>query len=243
MGIGLDLFVADESIESPFLLRAFLEEIIWEQHAKYKDFLSPEEEKILRPNIAGEVVFGKKREATFLEKAKLPFMLHRALKGKISVEQINKFRDKLVHRSEKVEDRERNPKSLKEVLEKVEQYFIEHAAHLPQSHFLYRAENAERHEFVYSIEIEGIDYTLEGDNFLLENYPEIRDQIQLKSHGDEQGKVDRWIKVEPIMFINEQKYYARSVSKAEQFREEFQKCYDFLDQAIEQKKRVLWEFD
>jgi len=243
MGIDLDLFVADESIESPILSRAFLEEMIWEQHLKHQDFLSAEEEKILRPNLAGEIVFGKKREATFLEKAKLPFMLHKALKGKITVEQINKLRDKLVHRGEKIEDRERDAKSLKEVLEKVESYFILLADQLPLSHFLYEEEGASRHEFVYRIEIEGVACHVEGNNFLHKNYPELRDQINLKSYGDANGKVDRWLKVKPLMFIDGQKYYARSITKAEEFREEFQKCYDFLDQAIKYQKKVLWEFD
>lgn len=160
MGVELDLYVADESMDSPCLSGAFLEEILWERDFKFSDFLSPEEEQLIKPNMYGEIVFGKKRAATFLEKAKMPFILSKAMKGKITEEEINKLRDKLVDRSEKIEDRERDPVLLKQALTKLEAFLIRDA-----------------------------------------------------------------------------------IDKAEQFKDDFQKCFSFLDKAISSNKKVLWEWD
>jgi len=162
MSVELDLYVADESIDSPVLSNAFLEEILWERHFKFSDFLSPEEAQIIKPNMYGEIVFGKKREATFWEKAKMPFILRKAVKGKITVEEINKLRDKLVDRSEKIEDRERDSALLKQALAKLQDFLI----HDTDKHHL-----------------------------------------------------------------------------AEQFKDDFQKCFLFLEVAISANKKVLWEWD
>jgi len=162
MGLELDLYVADESIDSPVLSNAFIEEVLLERHFEFSDFLSPEEEQLIKPNMYGEIVFGKKREATFFEKAKMPFILRKAIKGKITVEEINKLRDKFVDRSEKIEDRERDPVLLKQALTKLETFLIQ---------------NADKFPF------------------------------------------------------------------AEQFKDDFYKCFSFLDKAISSNKQVLWEWD
>jgi len=157
--MNLELYVADESIESPSLSDTFLTELLWEQYFTLEDFLTSKEAFIARPNPYGEIVFGKKRESTFLEKAKISYILNKAMKGKITVDEINKLRDKFMDRSEKVEDRERNPLELKRVLEKVEKH--------------------------------------------IEN----EDLIKVRFDND------------------------------------FEKCYDFLNQTIKLKMKVLWEYD
>lgn len=243
MGTELELYTSDESIESPFIHKSFLREIIWEDYFKFDAFLTAEEIKIIQPNIYGEIVLGKNRKPTILEKARLPFILNKAIKGKITAEEINKLRDKIVHRSEKIEDRERNPVLLKQVLEKVEKYLIDTKDQLPLVHYLYEQENAIFDDYLYEIEINGVYCNIEGDLFFYKNYETIRNKIHLKSYQEDYGNVDFFIEVEKEMLIDNQVYYSQSISKAEQFENEFKKCYDFLDEAISRNQKVLWEFD
>lgn len=163
MSIELDLFVADESIESPWLSRSFLNEIIFENYIQFDDFLTGDEYDIIKPNAEGEVILGEKRKATLLEKAKLPFIIHKAMKGKITVEEINALNDKLVHRSEKIEDREREPLPLKCVLKKVEEYLIRNSDTLPLVHSLFEEETLENE--VFDIEVNGVIAKIKGDLF------------------------------------------------------------------------------
>lgn len=238
--MALDLYVADESIDSPILSKAFNSEVILHQYVRSKDFLSEAEAKILMPNIYGEIVLGKKREATFLEKARVPFLLHQAFRGKITVEEINKLRDKLVHRSEKIEDRERDTSKLKEALIKLENYLISNADKLPLVHFVYESK-----EFLNKIEyvlIDGVGFDIDGDLFLEENYPAVRNQISMKRYDEELGNVKFYMTVHPEILIDNKTYYTKSISKAKQFEEDFQKCYHFLDEALKNNKKVLWEF-
>lgn len=62
MGQTLDLFVSDDSIESPYISRSFKDEVII--HPSYfslEDFLSEDEIKIITPNSTGEITIGNKR--------------------------------------------------------------------------------------------------------------------------------------------------------------------------------------
>lgn len=238
--MDLDLYVADESIVSNYLSRSFMREIIFEGHVKFKDFLNKEEEEIIRPNTAGEIYLGRKREATFFEKVKMPFILHKAMKGKITVEEINKLSDKLVHRSEKIEDRERDPEKLKEALKKTEQYLQEKSNELPLVHSVYKTENLK--ESVGTVMVNDVKAHIEGDLFYYDNYKEIRNKIHLKSYHEDFGKVDFFIDVAPKIEINQKTYFTKSITKAEQFAESFEDCYSFLEEVIKNNKKVLWEF-
>lgn len=80
MGTILDLRVADESIEGPDISKSFKDEIHFESYIEYKNFLSKEDMSILSSTSDGEIVLGKKRDATFFEKLKMPFILNKALK-------------------------------------------------------------------------------------------------------------------------------------------------------------------
>lgn len=240
MGMSLDLYVEDESIESPFLSRAFKDEIIFGSYLRLADFLSKEEEKVIFPNSHGEIILGKKRDATFFEKLKVPFILRKAMKGKISVEEIQKLSDKLVERSEKVEDRERDPIPFKTVLKKIENHLQLNSNKLPLVHSVY--ETKELSEEIGYIEIKGVSAHVEGDLFFYDNYSEIKNKIRLKSYGDDFKKVDFYIEVNPEIIINDKTYYTRSITKAKQFEAEFERCYNFLDEAIRNNKKILWEF-
>lgn len=124
MALDADLYLADESIDPPDISKRFLEDVIWSYEIDYDAFLTKKERDILRPNPWGEIVLGRRREANFFEKLMLPFVMKKALKGNLTVEEINKKRDKLVIRSEKIEDRERDPVFFKSALNKL-------SAHLP----------------------------------------------------------------------------------------------------------------
>jgi len=238
--MDVDLYVEDESINSPFLIKSFIDEIIFERYLNFTDFLNTEENKIIRPNTYGEIVLGKKREASLAEKLKIPFILNKALKGNISVEEINKLRDKLVVRSEKIEDRERDPKRLKEALKKVESYLILNENKLPLVHFVY--ETKQLINEINHVMINDIESHVEGDIFFYDNYSELRNKIHIKSLHKDQGKVDIYIDIKPEIRIDSKVYFTKTITKGKQFEEQFNKCYNFLDIAIKNNKKVLWEF-
>ncbi len=239
--MGVELYVNDESIESPSFSKKFRDEIIYEWYFKFDEFLTKEEQKVITPNLYGEIVLGKKRETTFLEKAKLPIILHKAMKGKITVEEINKFRDKIVYRSEKVTDRERDPKKMKKTFQKIEDYLIENRSKFPLIHEVYETKELENR--VYSVLINEVKCDIEGDLFYYDDYHKVRTKIHLKSYNEDFGKIDFYIDIEPQIKIDGRVYFTKSITKAEQFHEQFQDCYDFLDAVIKSKKRVLWEYN
>ncbi len=240
MGVDLNLYVEDESIKGPYLKRSFKDEILFEGYLNFADFLNEDEIKIVRPNMEGEIVLGRKREATLIEKAKIPFLLSKAMKGKISIVEINKMRDKLVIRSEKIADRERDPERLKEALKKVENYLFFKKDKLPLVHFVYETKALEVE--VNVVVIDGVQSDIKGDLFFYDNYLDLRKKIHLKSYFDDHGAVDFFIDVKPKIKLDNKIYFTRTITKSAQFAEDFENCYQFLDQAIEKNKKILWEY-
>ncbi len=240
MGQDLSLFVDDESIESPNLSRQFKNQIIFENYISFDNFLTKDEIDIILPNEYGEIVLGKKRDATFLEKAKLPYILYKALNGKITEDEVINLRDKLVIRSEKVSDRERNPMQLKDALKKIEKYLTENCLLLPLVHSVYL--DTELTDEIGIIEINQVKAHIEGDLYFYDNYANFRNKIHVKSYHENFGKVDFFVDVKPEIEITGKVYFTKSITKSEQFKDEFKKCYNFLDSAIKTGKKVLWEF-
>ena len=150
------------------------------------------------------------------------------------------MRDKLVYRSEKIEDRERNPNQLKEALQKVENHLILNRDKLPLVHFVF--ETKELKDEIGYVRIDGIESEIKGDLFFYDNYSDIKNTIHIKSHLDENGKIDFHIDAKESIEINNKIYYTKTITKAEQFKKEFKKCYLFLNEAIKNNKKVLWEF-
>lgn len=239
MGLNLFLYVADESIESPYLSRAFKDEIIFEWYLKFDTFLNPEEKKILLPNSYGEVVIGEKK--TIEEKDKTNFLdkIQKALSGISSHNEMNKLFDEFLITSNKVEDRERDPQKLREVLQKVERQLMEKSSELPLVHSIYKSKDLKNEtEF---ITIDNISAHIEGDMFHSDNYENIRNKIRVSSYNEDVGKIDLWIDVTPEILINNETYYTKTITKAEQFEPDFRSCYHFLDVAINSNRKVLWE--
>lgn len=241
MSIELSLSFSDESLDGPNFSRAFREEVIFSGHIDFSTVLNQEEEKILQPNEEGSIVVGQKKSFKKRHQLKLWGLLLKLLKGKESQQQLNKFLDEFSNNSELLEDRERDPQALKAALQKVEQAFIQQSAQLPLVHLVY--EDPECQEEVYGVEIEGITAHVEGDLFFYEHYETaLRGNIWVKSYLEDYGKIDLKIPVAPEIQINQQTYYTKTITKAEQFAPEFQAFYDFLELAIAQHKKVLWEW-
>lgn len=239
--MDLSLCVADDSIESPSFLRAFLEEAIFEQHLKHATFLKEEEIALAHPNTAGEITIGEKKAFKKRDQIKVLSSILKMLTGKKSKQHPRTLLDEYLVTSNKIEDRERDPHALKAVLQKIEQELIAQADRLPLVHTLY--ETAALEEAILYLEIDGISCDVEGDLHYEEVYgPALRNKIQIKSYLEDYGKVDFYVQAAPTVMINQQTYFCVSSTKAEQFAPAFQRCYDFLDLAIAANKKVLWEF-
>ncbi|MFK7970624.1 MAG: hypothetical protein AB8F95_09660 [Bacteroidia bacterium] len=236
----LDLYVDDESIESPFLTRAFMDEIIFESYISLKDFLDKQEQKIVYPNPDGEITLGQKKAFEQGDKDTLLSKLSEATLGKGNLAEIGNMLDSYLDKSEKVEDRERDSQLLFATLKKVQEYLIDHRDTLPLVHIVYETEAHE--ERVSAIMIDGVEAIFEGDLHYYDDYHVIRNKLSVKSYMDDHGKVDFLIDVQPVIEVNGTRYFTQSITKSEQFQPDFKKCFDFLEKAIKMGKRVLWEY-
>ncbi len=142
-----------------------------------------------------------------------------------------------MYRSEALVDRERNPTLFKKALLKIEQYMQTNSNDLPLVHTLY-----DRKEEAYFINVNGVRCVVEGDLWLEKEYSNKREYIRIKSYNEGYGKVDWLLPIAEEMRIGEGVYTSKSITKAQQFEEDFKKCYDFLDRAIEVNKGILWEY-
>lgn len=240
MGMNLDLYVNDGRIQSPYLSKSFKDEIIFEWYINFKEFLNEEEIKIVTPNIFGEITIGEKKTFEEKDKDKLFSTIAKAITEKKSLDSINDLFNEFLITSHRVEDRERDPEKLKKVLKKVENQLIAKSTVLPLVHTVYETE-----ELIDEIEylmIEDVKAHIEGNLFYYENYHSVRDKIHVKSYHDDFGKIDFYVEVKPEIKIDNKTYFTKTLTKAEQFKDEFKLCYYFLDQAIKANKKVLWEF-
>ncbi|WP_435263425.1 hypothetical protein [Tenacibaculum sp. nBUS_03] len=240
MGMDLDLYVYDESIESPHLSRSFQDEIIFDWYLNFESFLSDEEIKKVSPNTYGEITIGEKQPFEERDKSKILDKISDVTTGNGSLNNINNLLNDFLIISEKVEDRERDPKRLKKILKKIQNHLIDRSFELPLVHSIFKSK--ELNEEVGSILIDGIEGLIEGDLYHYDNYENVRNKIHIKSYNDDYGKIDFYLDIKPMIKFNDTKYFTKSITKAEQFKKEFEACFDFLDQAIKANKKVLWEF-
>ncbi|WP_338764565.1 hypothetical protein WAF17_22135 [Bernardetia sp. ABR2-2B] len=261
MGQTLELYVKDESIESPFLSRSFKDEIIYPSHFEFEGFLDDEELDLIRPSHESEIFFDKKREVSKEEQKQISSKISDiAFNKRGTLEDINKISDSFSFIQKDTPKKEINPQTFKNILLKIENYMKENAEILPQVHFVFENENCNENSEIRYISItdkngDNAEANIDGDLFHyidFENivtdsplgkidYEEIRNKINIKTYGEDYGKVNFFIDIKPIIFIDGKKYFTKTISKAEQFREEFQRCYDFLNKAIELDKKILWE--
>lgn len=240
MAVELELYDKDESIESPRLSRAFLEEILLEWYIDLKSILSQAEYKIAMPNSDGEVVLGYKRKPNFFDKLQSINFIRKAQKGTISVETVNKHRNKLIIRSEKIEDRERCPHSLKKLLKLIQSSLQENCSDFPLIHKLF--DSNQLNNEICSLVFNGVEASVHGDLFHYEKYNLLRNKFHLKSYLGDYGKVDEYIEVKPKLIIEGRKYFSKTITKAKQFEQDFNRCYNYLNKAIASNIKVIWEF-
>ncbi len=254
MGQTLELYVKDESIKSPFLSRSFKDEVIYPSYFEFEDFLNKEELDLICPSHENEIFFDKKREVTKEEQKEiLSKILDVAFRQKGNLDDVNKISDSFSFTQQDTTKKEINPQTFKNILLKIENYMRENAEVLPYVHFVFEDEVCDDNSEIGYVSINNVEATIDGDlychidfeNILTDNpsgkvdYEEIRNKINIKSYGKDYGKVNFFVDVEPIIFIDGKRYFTKTISKAEQFREEFQRCYDFLDKVIELNKKVL----
>jgi hypothetical protein len=240
LGVQLDLYVNDESIESPWLSRSFLDEIIFEYYIQFNDFLTESEQKAIYPNPDGEITIEKKNELTEKDKAEIIGKLADTVTKEGSITNVSNMLDQFVIKSEELKDRKRDPKFLKVALEKVQKELIKNSDSLPVVHSIFVDKQLTQE--LGTIEVNGIKAHIEGDLYWLDNYPSIKNKIRLKSYLEDFGKVDIYVDVYPEMEIEGKTLYSKTINKAEQFAKEFNRCYQFLDEAIGGGKKILWEF-
>lgn len=255
MGQTLELYVKDESVESPYLTRSFKDEIIYPSYFEFEDFLDKEEVDLIHPSHESEIIFEKKRDVSKKEQKEiLSEILDIAFKQKCNLDDINKISDSFLFTQQDLQKKEIYPKTFKNILLKIENYMNDNAEKLPQVHLVFDDESCNENSEIGEVVINNVNATIEGDLFnyidfekittdnpFEVDYEKIRNKIHIKSYLEDYGKVNFFVDVEPIIFIDEKKYFTKTISKAEQFKEEFQRCYDFLDKAIKLDKKVLWE--
>jgi len=240
MGMDLDLYVDDESIESLYLSRRFKDEIVFDSYLGFNFFLTSEEISIITPNVLGEITIGEKKPFKPKDKSRILDKISNGLVGGGSLNNVDKIFEEFLVTSEKVEDRERDPVMLKSVLLKVEQTLKLKSDDLPLVHSIYSEKDC--NDEISTVMVKGVKSYIEGDLFYEKNYDRIRNKIQVKSYADDFGKVNFLIDVASKVIIDGIEYYTKSITKAQQFEGDFKLCYDFLDTAINQNKKVFWEF-
>lgn len=211
MGLELDLDTSDYSFDGLRLPKDFKNQIILQWYFKFNTFLSLEEEKIIEPNAHGEINLGLKHPS-----------------------------DRFFMTSTKICDRERSPKLLKDALLKTEQYLLQNSEQLPLVHKVYSSPILRVENELEVIVLDGIETHLGGDLYYYDDYNGVRNKIHARSYDDNRTH-DFMINVTPIVTIGDQEYWTKTVTKADQFKAEFEKCYHFLDLAIKENKMVLWE--
>lgn len=238
--MDLDLYVDDESIESPHLSRRFKDEIIFDWYLNFESFLSEEEIKLVSPNTYGEITMGEKKPFKEIDKSKFLDKIYDAVMGKGSFGKVNDLFDDFLITSEKVEDRERDPKKLKNVLKKIQIQLINKSSEFPLIHSVFKTK--ELKEEIGYVMIDNVKAHIEGDLYHYDDYKRIRNKIHIKSYFEDFGKIDLYVDVKPEIQINDITYFTKSITKADQFEKEFDACFDFLEQAIKANKKILWEF-
>lgn len=245
MGVALYLQIASESEEGIILSHRFLEQVIrdWGVLFKHAAFLTNDEIKALRPNECGQVRIGSTSSLTTVKREEYLEILRNMMRGNAGMGAENNLLIKEGVISEKIADRARDPKVLLEIIQKIEHYMIENAHQLPLVHLLYKSKEALlAHDEEYYISVNEVKSAVEGDLYHEDNYEEKRNKIRIKSYDQDGGKVDFYLGIKPVLEIGGSSYFTKTISKAEQYREDFKRISTFLEQAVVNKEKVLWEY-
>lgn len=247
MGVSLDLYISDgseEPQESLAISKRFYEQVVcdWKIIYDASEILTKEEKNLIRPNEYGQINIASTADLPNRE-AYLNH-LQDLIAGKPNILSLDEYliENKVV--SEKISDRERDPLAMLGVLRKIEAYIRENIDTLPLIHDLYEAKDELGNvgKSISSIEVGGIKACVEGDLYFEDDYASIRKKIRLKSYSEDFGKVNLYVDVKPEIEIEGKVYFCHTRSVYQLFEQEFTQIYTILEQAIEEGKKVLWEY-
>jgi hypothetical protein len=246
MGVQLFLEIASESEEEGIILsRRFLEQIIrdWGLLFEHAAFLTKDEIEALRPNECGEVRIGSTSSLAADKKEEYLQILRNMMRGEAGMGAEREFLLREGVLSEQLADRARNPEMLLNIIRKIEAYMKENEGKLPLVHLLYTSkEDLLSEDDAGYIPVEGVQCAVEGDLYHEDNYVDRRNKIKIKSYGEEGGKVDFYVEVKPIVAIGGIHYLTKTITKTQQYREDFKRIITFLEQAVAKREKVLWEY-
>lgn len=235
------LSVEDSSFDEPVLSKWFYYEVVNGMlFSGFEEFLTEEEIEIFSPNIWGQITLDEKRPIKTRDKLKLFGKFGKVILGKASIDDVDEFFEKLYVVSYEIKDRVRDPVKLKNVIKKVQHHLIDNSSIFPLVHGIFK--DKERTERARHIMISDIQVEIEGNLSSEDNYDELREKLRFKSYGDDYGKVDFCIDVEPEIFVENTTFYTTTRTVAQVYQKQFEECYKLLDYAIKENKKVLWEF-
>ncbi|MDO1451859.1 hypothetical protein Q0590_36660 [Rhodocytophaga aerolata] len=246
MGVLLYLNIANESDEDGVILsRCFLEQVIynWNLIFKHESFLTKGEIESIYPNECGEVYIANTTSLTADKREEYLERLREMMRGEAGMGYEREFliREKII--SEEIADRARDPITLLHIIRKIEFYMNDNREQLPLIHKVYKSEeDLLLDDDVLYLLIDGIQCNVEGDLYYEDDYLKLRNKIRIKSYGEHGGKFNFYVEVNPIVRIGGTDYLTKTISKAEEFAEEFNRITTFLEQAIVSNRKVLWEY-
>jgi len=235
------LHVKNNSIKAQRFSNDFLIDITSSSELLLKDetFLNTEESEVLFNNFKGEIFIIN--EDAFKEKPSLLTRIWTFFDKKEPKDPKIKPVDEFVSISYKLRDRERNPQLLLDTLKKVQQYLFDYQDTLPVVHKVYK--DASLRKELEHVRIKGKNGYIDGDLSLYDNYETLRNKISISIYHDEfsDEAEELLIEVAPKITIGNKVYYTTTITKYKQHKADFERCYQFLQIAINRNKRVLWE--
>jgi len=138
-------------------------------------------------NTYGEITIGEKKPFEEKDKLKLLSKIAKVVKGKGSFGSIDRMFDDYLITSEKVEDRERAPEELKNVLKIIQIQLIDKNLEFPLIHSVFKTK--ELKEEIGYVMIDNVKGHIEGDLYHYDDYERIRNKIHIKSYLEDFGKI------------------------------------------------------
>ncbi|MDX1479814.1 MAG: hypothetical protein R3301_19020 [Saprospiraceae bacterium] len=247
--MGIDLYVStSDKAQSITVSRFFLREVINglsgpHERCDFRGVLSQEEHQCILPNELGEVIVATKRAS--------PRAWIRMLRLMLRNVQATSFEDPFEHMfeySDRIEDRERDPVALRAVIMKLREHIRRYPEKFPLWHRIYRTQrDLERDQPMDEVifEDEDVHVSASGTVCYCDEYPDVRNKVLVhtKRKNEPAGDIKRvFVPVAPTMVIHGVQVFTRSLTMEEMCRYDFDLIMGFLDVAIENDRKVLWEY-
>ncbi len=144
-----------------------------------------------------------------------------------------------------------NPSKLKAVLLKVSQYLQQNQQNLPLIHALNQSKEnlAQVQSFAEGsfgeLKIRNTKCWVLGDTYLYDEYNEkgLRYKFNIRSYPEENKTINVWLDVKNEIIIDNRKYYMRTITKYEQYRDMLNNIINYCDKALGLGHSVFWLYD